>query len=599
MSDKLKDENRIVSSGAMSATLRQYLNVALMNKGLFALSSSSYSFAIIFLRYVPPLILGDLINKFIDEGEISLSLAWVHIALIAASRIAGELIKIVGQYAGFRVASRGQEYLHGYTMQKILKRDYTFFSNNFAGSITKKALDHAYSFIEFWVTINSRLIPEFLPIVFVSIILFRFSPWLVLIQLSSLVIVTLVAIPVIRRRMRLVRIRQKAGNLTVGVISDIVSNVNVTKAFAEEKREAYTFSEYVEDWVRKSLKSWDYQNVYNLSITPIYTAMNTVALIVVIQIAAGRGLQPGDILVVFSYFFAFTRFLHETGPVYRDLEGQISKGAEFTEMFDGEPMISDISDAAKLNIKGGELEFADVSFKYEDEDESYLLTNFSLKVPVNQTLGLVGPSGGGKTTLTKLILRFIDITDGSLMIDGQDIRNVTQESLRKNIGYVPQEPLMFHRTIADNIRYGNPKASQEEVEEAAKLANAHEFIVQLKDGYETLVGERGIKLSGGQRQRVAIARAFLKDAPVLLLDEATSALDSESEKLIQASLFELMKGKTTVVIAHRLSTIKHLDRIIVLDNGKIVQDGTHDELSKAKGLYKQLWSHQSGGFLQD
>lgn len=217
-----------------------------------------------------------------------------------------------------------------------------------------------------------------------------------------------------------------------------------------------------------------------------------------------------------------------------------------------------------------------------------------------EKIGLVGPSGGGKTTITKLLLRFMDISKGSISIDGQDIRKITQSDLRRFISYVPQEPLLFHRTIAENIAYGTHNATREMIQKAAKGAHAEEFIQSLSDGYETLVGERGVKLSGGQKQRIAIARAMIKDAPILVLDEATSALDSESEVLIQDALWKLMKDRTAIVIAHRLSTIQHLDRIIVLDKGKIAEEGTHKDLVKKKnGLYARLWSHQSGGFIQD
>ena len=227
------------------------------------------------------------------------------------------------------------------------------------------------------------------------------------------------------------------------------------------------------------------------------------------------------------------------------------------------------------------------------------MKDFNLAIKSNQKVGLVGPSGGGKTTITKLLLRFIDLLSGKIEIDGQDIHAVTQASLRKAISYVQQEPLLFHRSLMENIAYGKTDATEAEVIEASKLAQADEFIRSLPQGYHTLVGERGVKLSGGQRQRVAIARAILKKSSILILDEATSSLDSESEKYIQAGLVELMKNKTALVIAHRLSTIKHLDRIVVLDQGKIVEDGTHDELISKGGLYAKLWGHQSGEFLEE
>ncbi len=225
--------------------------------------------------------------------------------------------------------------------------------------------------------------------------------------------------------------------------------------------------------------------------------------------------------------------------------------------------------------------------------------DLNLEIAAGEKIGLVGHSGSGKTTLTKLLLRFNDIDGGEILIDGQNIANITQEDLRKCIAYVPQEPLLFHRTIRENIAYANPEASSKDIEEAAKKAYAQEFIEKLPKGYDTLVGERGVKLSGGQRQRVAIARAILKDAPILILDEATSALDSESEKLIQAALWELMKGRTAIVIAHRLSTIQRMDRILVLNDGEVIEQGKHAELLEKNGTYAKLWAHQSGGFIEE
>lgn len=247
----------------------------------------------------------------------------------------------------------------------------------------------------------------------------------------------------------------------------------------------------------------------------------------------------------------------------------------------------------------GAITFKHVDFTHQGAGDA-LFHGLNLIVKPGEKIGIVGHSGSGKTTFTRLLLRFSDLDGGEILIDDQNIASITQDKLHRQVAYVPQEPIMFHRSLQDNIRYGDFSASETAVIKAAKVAHADEFITQLPEGYQTLVGERGVKLSGGQRQRIAIARAMLKDAPILVLDEATSALDSESEKLIQDALRKLMKGRTTIVIAHRLSTIQRMDRIIVLDNGAIIEEGSHAELLKKQdGTYASLWAHQSGDFLDD
>jgi ATP-binding cassette subfamily B protein len=252
-----------------------------------------------------------------------------------------------------------------------------------------------------------------------------------------------------------------------------------------------------------------------------------------------------------------------------------------------------------LVVSQGLIEIDDITFGHDDQHDEPLFEHFDLTVLPGEKVGLVGQSGSGKTTLTRLLLRFSDLGAGQIRIDGQDIAGVRQRSLRRQISYVPQEPLLFHRSLRENIAYGLPGATAEQVIDAARRAYALEFIESLPNGFDTLVGERGVKLSGGQRQRIAIARAILKDARILVLDEATSALDSESEVHIQRALAQAMAGRTTLVIAHRLSTIQAMDRILVMDTGRIIEQGSHRELLAAHGVYASLWAHQSGGFLSE
>ena len=256
--------------------------------------------------------------------------------------------------------------------------------------------------------------------------------------------------------------------------------------------------------------------------------------------------------------------------------------------------ILDAAHAKNLRNVAGQIEFNNVSFDYGKQD---VIKRFSLSVNPREKIGVVGLSGAGKTTLVNLMLRAYDVKSGAIKIDGVDIRDIRQDSLHKHISFVPQEAVLFNRSLMDNIRYARPNASKQDVINAAKKANIHDFIVALPDGYNTLVGNRGIKLSGGQRQRIAIARAILKDSPILILDEATSALDSENEVLIQKSLKNVMRGKTTIAIAHRLSTLRNMDRIIVLDKGRIIESGTHTQLLRTGGAYQKLWDMQTGGFV--
>jgi ABC-type multidrug transport system fused ATPase/permease subunit len=259
--------------------------------------------------------------------------------------------------------------------------------------------------------------------------------------------------------------------------------------------------------------------------------------------------------------------------------------------------LTDKSDAKALQVSRGQVDFNDVTFSYENGQKVF--DGLELHIPAGQRVGLVGASGAGKSTLISLLMRMNDVQSGGVCIDGQAVNMVTQISLRRQIGIIPQDSILFHRSIFENIRYGRMDATREDVEQAARKAHAHDFIMALPKGYDTMVGERGVKLSGGQRQRIAVARAILKNAPILLLDEATSALDSESEAAIQSSMADLMVGKTVIAIAHRLSTIASLNRLIVMDQGRIVEDGSHDELLRKGGYYAKLWAHQSGGFLKE
>ena len=605
-------DKKHISKKAIRTVVQKYWEQYKNNAWKSTLAFLLPSIGTILVFYVPPLILGKIIDIFSAQQKVSFLSVWEYIALLALLWMIGELLWRIGMHYLFALETEGIGNLYRISFKLLAERDYNFYTNHFVGSLTKKAMAFPRNFEVFTETLLYNVFTNIFPVIFVAIVLWQYSPFIPIILLTCFTIVIVIALPIIRKRAKLVAQRHDAGSALSGRLSDSITNIFAVKSFATEEKEFETYNEYVKDFTYKYQKANNFHNLrFETVLSPLYVLTNVIGLIFATYIGQKLGLHPGAIVVIFSYYAGVTRIFWEINRTYRNIESAVSESAEFTQMFVDKPEIMDVPNAAELKVSNADIVFNTVGFAYtnndkENENETEnvetketFLTDFNLHIEANQKIGLVGPSGGGKTTITKLLLRFADVGSGSITIDGQNISNVTQSSLRKSIAYVPQEPLLFHRSLFENIAYGNENATKEDVVRAAKLAHADEFIDSLPDGYQTMVGERGVKLSGGQRQRIAIARALVKNAPMLLLDEATSALDSESEKYIQEGLLELMKNKTAIVIAHRLSTIKHLDRIIVLDNGKIVQDGTHKELTKQKdGIYAKLWSHQSGEFLK-
>jgi len=391
----------------------------------------------------------------------------------------------------------------------------------------------------------------------------------------------------------------QASTISTGRLADTITNIAAVKSYAREEDELAAYVDTVDTWRKRSLATMRGFLGVSTGYSSMIMVLNSLALVTALIATGHHLIAAGTVYLAITYTFTVARQLWETNQIGRNYNRIMGDAYDMVQILDLEPEITDPGKPETSKILHGSITFKDVTFGH-DGGQRPLFNHLDMHIKPGEKVGLVGHSGSGKTTLTRLLLRFSDIRSGAITIDGQDIRSITQADLRQHIAYVPQEPLLFHRSIAENIAYGEPNASQEAIEAAAKMASAHDFIISLPDGYETLVGERGVKLSGGQRQRIAIARAMLKNAPILALDEATSALDSESEVLIQAALWKLMEGRTAIVIAHRLSTIQKMDRIIVLDKGKIVEEGSHKELiSKPNGTYAKLWAHQSGGFIEE
>lgn len=379
-----------------------------------------------------------------------------------------------------------------------------------------------------------------------------------------------------------------------GFVVDVLTNISAVKSYVRMSHEYEVLTRKANERYDANVAEWSYGE-------RILMLNNVIVVLVQILLFGGSAylwslgqMSAGVFVMLLTVFYRVQGDLVFMGNNIRSfirIYGTIDEG--LSEILTEHALV-DVPNAQPLRVTHGDIEWKDVTFTYGAQT---VFEDFNLRIPTGQRVGLVGQSGAGKTTFVSLLLRQIDVQQGRIMIDGQDIAGVTQESLRDHIAIVPQEPILFHRSIKENIAYGNPNATDEDIYEVARRAEAHEFITALSHGYETLVGERGIKLSGGQKQRIAIARAMLKNAPILLLDEATSALDSESEVAIQKALHELMGGKTVIAIAHRLSTLREMDRIIVLEKGKIIEDGSHESLVHTKGTYARLWKHQAGGFL--
>ena len=554
----------------------------------------------ILVFYVPPLVVARMLARFAEGAEPPLIELVTAVAFMAGVWMAGELTWRVGIHLINRAELRGIERLYNDALGYLQQRDLSFFHDNFAGSLTKRSLAYAKSYEGVFDILVFSIVSELLPLAFVIPVLWRFSPWLIVVLLGMVTLTAMLVVPLIRRRQRLVDAREEASNVLAGHVADTIANADAVRAFAREDHEATVHARNVGDWGQKALRSWDFQNRrIDLFTSPMYVMTNALGLLVALAVGRGGAFGVEAAFVTFSYFAMFSRLMWEFNHIYRNIEAHLTEAAQFTELLLDPPKVVDAAHPEPFAPDDAGIEFRGVRFHYLDRGDRELFDHLDLRIASGEKIGLVGRSGGGKTTLTKLLLRFVDIQAGQILIGGRDVARVPQRELRDYIATVPQDPLMFHRSIADNIRFGRLDATDDEVRDAARAAHAAVFIDELPHGFDTLIGERGVKLSGGQRQRVAIARAILKDAPILVLDEATSSLDSESEQLIQDALWRLMHGRTAIVIAHRLSTVRRMDRLVVLEEGAIVEQGSHDELLARGGVYATLWEHQSGGFLSE
>ena len=562
-------------------------------KTLTALPLSDFLFSVLM-----PLLASLLIQHLVTNPS-DVSTSYMFIGGMVLTIIGGLAANLYGYNHLFAHEERIMTRLLKQATDGVLRHSHGFFAKQKVGSLAGDINSFSRSYMQIMDVLAmqaSRIVVDLIA----SLIIIAVMAPLLLIPVLTMIAIALVQMSVSAQQRSVYRNeRKELQSKLVGSIADVFGNHPLVRMFARRHYEVARLAaerRKIEDVTMKEVSILQHHAAYRMVV--LYSFQIVIISLCTVLVSRDM-ISIAAVIFIVTYLGRFTGSIFSINGIIRNIEQAFLDASKITEMLSIPTEITDQPHAPKIRVTSGAIAFHDVAFAYEDAKETSVFHDLSIEIPAGQRVGLVGKSGGGKTTLTSLLLRYTDIQGGAITIDGQDIAGVTQDSLRDSIAYVPQDPFLFHRSLRENIAYGKLDATEQEILTAAKNAYALEFIDKLPNGLDTIVGERGIKLSGGQRQRIAIARAFIKDAPILILDEATSALDSESEYLIQQSLERLMNGRTSIVIAHRLSTIAKLDRVIVLDDGMIIEDGTHDELLANDNLYAKLWKRQSGGFIEE
>jgi len=543
---------------------------------------------------IKPYLIKTIINA---AGQDDYSYIWIVVGIYAVSQVMMVAAWTLFDWCQSKYSPQLTSHIIKSMIEKINSYPYRFFQDHLSGDIMSKITNAAQQTPQAIDTVIVEMFQLFVTVIISVILLATVSIWFGLAILVWVSVYLLVLYLAMRKAGILSSKVAEAEAKTSGFLVDYLANMFSIKIFATHNFESKLLGINLNDYINKSRLKILYMKNFFTKQGLIYSCYIVGSLCGTIYLAQHNLITVGDFALIFMLNGEITMRMFHLGYLMNEFISNWGTIGQSITILDANPEILDAPDATSLQIKQAQIKFDNVHFSYPGTEP--LFENKSVQIEHGSKVGLVGYSGGGKTTFVNLIMRLYDVTAGRVLIDNQDVRDVKQDSLRAAIAMIPQDSTLFHRSLIDNIRYGKTGASDTEVMHASKQAHAHEFISKLPQSYETQVGERGVKLSGGQRQRIAIARAFLKNAPILILDEATSQLDSITEQEIQDSLWNLMHDKTTLVIAHRLSTLLRMDRILVFDNGKIVEDGNHKELLAKHGLYKKLWDAQVGGFLPD
>jgi len=554
------------------------------------------------LNYANTYVMGLIVDR-VSADPVPAAQVWevfapYVIALLVVNAV-GQTCSKLQDWSVMQLEMNGNYHLARLCFDTLSNQSMTFHTSRFGGSLVSQTSRFMSGYVGLVDVVVYSLIPTIASIVCTIVLLWPASPLFVCVLFVMLVVYVVVAYTMYQRILPLSAATSAAQSKLSGVLSDAVTNILAVKTYGREDFERGLFDEADREAMTKERISMNASMRRGAMTSTLITFIMFVTSIFVVGGNAWFGISAGTLVMMFTYTYNLSMRFNYINSMMQRMNRAVGEAADMTRILDEPRLVEDAPGAPELKVSEGAVDFEQIRFRYDDAAEGdYVFDGLDLHVPAGQRVGLVGRSGSGKTTLTKLLLRLSDVQEGRVLVDGQDVSACTQQSLRRQVAYVPQEALLFHRSIRENIAYGRPDATEDEIREATLLANALEFVDRLPQGLDTMVGERGVKLSGGQRQRVAIARVILADCPILVLDEATSALDSESEALVQGALENLMRGRTSIVVAHRLSTVAALDRIVVLEEGQIVEDGTHAELSQAGGVYESLWDRQTGAFLE-